>query len=474
MEKGSLFTGSPHHAISGLHAEDTMGSVRNAEMNVNKYPTVGMVSLGCAKNLVDSENILGMLRDRGYNIVADPSEAEIIFVNTCGFIEPAKEESIETILEMARYKQEGRLRKLFVTGCLAQRYADALAAELPEVDGFMGVADYERLYEMMDAAEAGERPIYMRDGKRFFKCGRMLSSNSFSAYVKISDGCDNRCSYCAIPLIRGRYASRPFEDIVDECTRLAEEGVTEITLIAQDTSRYGCDMGDGHYQLPELLRAVSEIDKIHWVRVLYCYPDSTEDRLLDEIAGNPKVAPYLDLPLQHINDELLRRMNRRGNSQWIKSRIAECKKRGITLRTTMIVGFPGETQQQFEELLSFVREARFDRLGAFTYSAEEGTPAAEMDAQIDEATKNQRLDQLMMLQQGVSLELMEARIGSVCEVLVEGQDEEGWYGRSILEAPESDGCIHIQAQRKLIPGEYIQLRVTGANAYDLIGEVIEE
>ena len=441
-------------------------------MNQNKRPTVGMVSLGCAKNLVDSENMLGMLRDRGYEIVSDPAQAEIIFVNTCGFIEPAKEESIDTILEMARYKQVGKLRKLFVTGCLAQRYADALAAELTEVDGFMGVADYQRLYEMMDAAEAGQRPVFMENGERFFQCGRVFSANSFCAYVKISDGCDNRCSYCAIPLIRGRYASRPFEDIVAECTRLAGEGVTEITLIAQDTSRYGCDLGDGHYLLPELLRAVSEIEGVHWVRVLYCYPDSTEDRLLDEIAQNPKVAPYLDLPLQHINDTLLKAMNRRGSSQWIKSRIQECKRRGITLRTTMIVGFPGETQAQFEELMDFVREARFDRLGAFTYSAEEGTPAAEMENQIDEDVKRERLDQLMMLQQGISMELMLKRVGSTCEVLVEGQDEEGWYGRSILEAPESDGCIHIHSPRELTRGEYIQVRITGANAYDLTGEEI--
>ena len=438
----------------------------------NSYKTVGLVSLGCAKNRVDSENLLGMLRDRGYEIVSDPAEAEIIFVNTCGFIEAAKEESIETIFEMAEYKQTGKLKQLFVTGCLAQRYADALAQEIPEVDGFMGVADYARLYDMMDEACEGKRPIYMKDGERFFSCGRVLTTAPFSAYVKISDGCDNKCTYCAIPLIRGGYASRPFEDIVDECKRLAADGVTEITLIAQDTSRYGCDMGDGHYLLPELLQEVSKIEGIHWLRVLYCYPDSTEDRLLDEIANNPKVAPYLDLPLQHINDDLLKAMNRRGTKEWIKSRIAECKKRGITLRTTMIVGFPGETDAQFEELLQFVKEARFDRLGAFTYSPEEGTAAARMDNQLEEEVKIERLDQLMMLQQAVSMEMMEARIGTVCEVLVEGYDEDGWYGRSILEAPESDGCIHIETEKELVPGEYIMVRITAADAYDLTAEVI--
>ena len=439
---------------------------------MRKNTTVGLVSLGCAKNLVDSENLLGMLRDRGYTIVADPAEAEIIFVNTCGFIESAKQESIDTIFEMARYKQTGRLKKLFVTGCLVQRYPEALSEEIPEVDGFMGVADYARLYDMLDEADAGSRPMYMEDGDRFFNCGRVLTTAPFSAYVKISDGCNNRCSYCAIPLIRGNYASRPFDDIVDECRRLAGEGVTELTLIAQDTSRYGCDIGDGHYLLPELLREVSNIDGVHWVRVLYCYPDSTEDRLLDEIANNPKVASYLDLPLQHINDDLLRAMNRRGSKAWIQSRIAECKKRGITLRTTMIVGFPGETEEQFEELCSFVKEARFDRLGAFTYSPEEGTKAAVMDHQIDEEVKLRRLDQLMLLQQAVSMELMEQRVGTTCEVLVEGQDEYGWYGRSIHEAPESDGCIHLISEKELVPGEYIQARIVDCDAYDLTAEVL--
>ena len=441
-------------------------------MNSNTRPTVGMVSLGCAKNLVDSENMLGMLRDRGYEIVNDPAQAEIIFVNTCGFIESAKQESIDAIFEMAEYKKTGKLQKLFVTGCLAQRYADALASEMPEVDGFMGVADYARLYDMLDEAMAGKRPIYMNDGERFFNSGRVLTSAPYSAYVKISDGCNNRCTYCAIPLIRGNYASRPFDDIVAECRRLASEGVTEITLIAQDTSRYGCDFGDRHFMLPELLRAVSEIEGVHWVRVLYCYPDSTEDRLLDEIANNPKVAPYLDLPLQHINDPILKAMNRRGSSDWIRSRIAECKKRGLTLRTTMIVGFPGETEEQFEELLQFVKDARFDRLGAFTYSPEEGTKAAVMPNQIDEDVKIERLDQLMMLQQSISMELLEQRIGETCEVLVEGRDEDGWYGRSIREAPESDGCIHLITERELIPGSYIQARITAADAYDLTAEVL--
>ena len=431
---------------------------------------VGLVSLGCAKNRVDSENLLGMLRARGMEIVADPAEADAIFVNTCGFIESAKEESIDAIFEMAQYKKTGRLKRLFVTGCLSQRYPDALLDEIPEIDGIMGVADYARLDEMLADAESGHRPCYTANGARFLQTPRVLTTPPFSAYVKISDGCDNRCAYCAIPLIRGGYSSRPFDDIVAECRRLAEDGVTELTLIAQDTSRYGCDLGDGHYLLPELLEAVSAIDGVHWVRVLYCYPDSTDDRLLDAIANLPKVAPYLDLPLQHIDDDLLRRMNRRGSADWIKSRIAECRKRGILVRTTMIVGFPGETDAQFQTLLDFVREAKFERLGAFTYSAEEGTPAARMPDQIPEETKNARLDQLMMLQQAISMDFNESRVGTTCEVLVEGFDEETgrFYGRSILEAPESDGCIWLEGG-DYSPGEYVSVAITGAEAYDLTG-----
>ena len=431
---------------------------------------VGMVSLGCAKNRVDSEVILGTLKEAGYEIVSDPAEAEIIFVNTCGFIEPAKEESIEAIFEMAKYKETGRLKKLFVTGCLAQRYIDDLYREMPEVDGFMGVADYTRLLEMMQEAEAGGRPRYVCDGERFFHAERVLTTPAYSAYVKISDGCDNRCSYCAIPLIRGPYHSRPFDSIVEECRELAARGVTEITLIAQDTSRYGNDFPEGKLLLPELLEAVSAIEGVHWVRVLYCYPDTTDDRLLDAIAALPKVAPYVDLPLQHINGPLLKRMNRRGSPEWIKSRISACKERGLTTRTTMIVGFPGETEEAFHELLQFVKEARFDRLGAFTYSPEEGTPGAEMPDQVDEEVKQRRLDELMTLQQGISLEENTARVGEVCEVLCEGAEEGMYVGRSIREAPESDGVIRFTAAREVAPGEYLNVKITGADAYDLFGE----
>ena len=428
---------------------------------------IGMISLGCAKNRVDSENLLGRLRDAGHEFVDDPAEADAIFVNTCGFIEPAKQESIEAILEMAAARKEGA--KLLVTGCLAQRYADTLLEEIPEIDGLMGVADYDRALEIL---ESNERICALGGQERFPVCGRVLTTPPFEAYVKISDGCDNRCAYCAIPLIRGNYFDRPYEDIVAECESLAEQGVTEITLIAQDTSRYGTQLY-GKKRLGELLKRVAQIEKIHWVRALYCYPDTTDDDLLDVIAHTEKVCSYLDLPLQHINNRLLKVMNRRGSKEWIRSRIAECRKRGITLRTTMIVGFPGETEEEFTELMEFVKEARFDRLGAFAYSVEEDTAAADMEGQIPEEVKLRRLDQLMSLQQGISMELNEARVGEETEVLCEGFEEGYWFGRGEKEAPEGDGVIRFTSDRDIVPGEYVRVRLTGAEAYDLYGEEIK-
>ncbi|MDY2793552.1 MAG: 30S ribosomal protein S12 methylthiotransferase RimO [Eubacteriales bacterium] len=436
--------------------------------------TVGLVSLGCSKNRVDSEMLLGQLRERGYQIVDDPKEAEIIIVNTCGFIQSAKEESIDTLLEMAEYKQTGRLKLLLATGCLAQRYGEELREALGEADGFMGVADYKRIFEVIDEAQKGERPLAIGEGDRFYKSDRVLTTPPYSAYVKISDGCDNRCTYCAIPLIRGRYRSRPYDDIVEECRDLAKKGVTEVTLIAQDTSRYGSDFEGKPLLLKNLLADVSAIEGIHWVRVLYCYPDTVNDELLDAIASLPKCAKYLDLPLQHINDRLLKAMNRRGDSQMIKRLLAGCRQRGIIVRTTMIVGFPGETEEEFEELLDFVKETRFDRLGAFAYSPEENTPAAAMPEQIDEAVKQERLDRLMTLQQQISAEVMQARVGETCEVLVEGFRHGRYYGRSLMEAPEVDGKVLFTSQKKLRPGEYVTVHITGASEYDLNGEAVQK
>ncbi len=428
---------------------------------------IGMISLGCAKNRVDSENLLGRLKAAGHEFVDDPAQADAIFVNTCGFIEDAKQESIDAILEMAAARKKGA--KLLVTGCLAQRYSDALMEEIPEIDGLLGVKDYDKALSLLDS---DIRESYTSGTERFPDGERILTTPPYSAFVKISDGCDNRCSYCAIPLIRGRYLSRPYEEIVDECERLAEGGVTEITLIAQDTSRYGNDIY-GKTRMSELLRRVAAIEKVKWVRVLYCYPDTTDDELLETIAHTPKVCAYLDLPLQHINDRLLKKMNRRGSSDWIKSRIEKCRQLGVTLRTTMIVGFPGETEEEFQELMDFVRWARFDRLGAFAYSPEEDTPAAVMPDQIDRETKYRRLDQLMMLQQEISMEINESRVGEECTVLCEGWEDGLYYGRSPKEAPESDGNIRFTAQREIQPGEYVKVKILSAEAYDLYGEEMQ-
>ncbi len=436
-----------------------------------KFPkTVGVVSLGCSKNRVDSEVLLGLLSEKGVAPVADPRDAELIVVNTCGFIEPAKEESIEAIFEMAELKKEGSCKLLFVTGCLSQRYPDQLRDEIPEVDGFMGVHEYPRLIEAVERACAGEKPLLTSHKSRFFESPRVLTTPSYTAYVKISDGCDNRCAYCAIPLIRGSYHSRPHAEIVRECACLSKGGARELTLIAQDTSRYGNDFPEGKLLLPELMREVAAMGEVHWLRVLYCYPDTVTEALLDVIAQTPKIAPYLDLPLQHINARLLKAMNRRGTPEEIKKLLAACRARGIAVRTTMIVGFPGETDEEFEELLAFVREARFTRLGAFAYSSEEGTVAAGMDVQVDEGVKRERLDRLMMLQQGISLSLNEERVGETYETLVEGYEDGHYVGRTIMEAPEVDGNVLFASRRDLKPGQWAQVKITAADAYDLIGE----
>lgn len=434
--------------------------------------TVGFVSLGCSKNRVDSEVLLGLLKEKGYRIVNDPSKAETIVVNTCGFILPAKEESIETIFDMAEYKKTGRLKTLIVTGCLVQRYGDALKEEIPEIDILMGVAEYSRIFEAIEQANSGNRPMFTGDGDRFFKSPRVLTTPPYSAYVKISDGCDNKCTYCAIPLIRGGYHSRPYSDIVEECRELVAKGVHEITLIAQDTSRYGNDFEDHKLLLPSLLKDIHEIEGLHWLRVLYCYPDTVNKELLETMASLPKVCLYLDLPLQHINARLLKAMNRRGTPEHIKQQIARCREYGIAVRTTMIVGFPGETNEEFEELLEFVKDTRFDRLGAFAFSPEEGTVAADMPDQLPEGIKQERLDQLMLLQQEISAEVCAARIGETCEVLVEGFRHGRYYGRSRLEAPEIDGKILFTGPEGLKPGEYVEVKITSSSEYDLIGEAV--
>ena len=437
--------------------------------------TIGMVALGCAKNRVDSENMLGTLREAGYAIVSRPEEADLVIVNTCGFIESAKEEAISALLEMAGSREAtGRPQRILATGCLVQRYSAELEKEMPEIDGFLGVAEYGRLLETVRAIDQGDRPLHCGEGERFLQTPRVLTGPKWSAYAKISDGCDNRCAYCAIPLIRGRYRSRPYDDILRECRSLAEGGARELTLIAQDTSRYGVDFGEKKPILARLLREISDIDAVKWLRVLYCYPDTSNEELLDAIAALPKVCKYLDLPLQHINGPILRAMNRRGSPELIREVLKMCREREIAVRTTFIVGFPGETEEQFEELLAFVKEARFARMGAFTYSPEEGTKAAVMPDQVPEEVKQERYDRLMRAQQAVSKSVLRERLGSVAEVLVEKRDSRGRYiGRSMLEAPDVDGVVRFTAQGEIAPGSFVPVRMLAARAYDLIGEAVE-
>ena len=430
--------------------------------------TVGLISLGCSKNRVDSEQTLGFLKEHGYRIVSDPARAEVIIVNTCGFIQSAKEEAIATLFEMAEYKQTGRCRLLVATGCFAQRYPEAIREEMPEVDVIMGVNEYAKLDQAIREAFAGARPVYTDDDGTFFEYGRVLTTPRYSAYIRIGEGCDNCCSYCAIPLIRGGYRSRPEADILAEVRALAEQGVREFTLIAQDTTRWGTDEG-GESRLPELIEKVAAIPGVKWLRTLYCYPERVSDRLLDTIARLPNVCKYLDLPMQHISQHILTDMNRSDTSEHIREVCRKFKARGMMLRTTLMVGFPGETDADFDELMDFVRETKFDRMGAFMFSPEEGTLAAQMPGQIDESVKQARYDALMTLQHGISLAQNRARVGTTCRVLVEKKRGSRYTGRSEFEAPETDGSIFFTSEEPCEIGTFVDVKITGAKAYDLTG-----
>ena len=431
--------------------------------------TVGLISLGCSKNRVDSEQMLGVLRANGYKIVSDPAKAEVIIVNTCGFIQSAKEEAISTLFEMAEYKKSGKCRLLVATGCFAQRYPEAIREEMPEVDAIMGVNEYQKLCQAIEEAGAGARPVYTGDDGTFFEYGRVLTTPRYSAYVRIGEGCDNWCSYCAIPLIRGRYRSRPKEDILSEVRTLAEKGVREFTLIAQDTTRYGSD-GGKESRLPELIEEIAGIEGVSWLRTLYCYPERVDERLLDVIARHDNVCKYLDLPMQHISQHILKDMNRRDTSEHIRKVCRMFRERGMMLRTTLMVGFPGETDEDFDELMDFVRETKFGRMGAFMFSPEEGTRAEKMPGQIPEEIKQARYDALMTLQHGISLKCNKARVGSTCRVLVERKRGDRYVGRSEFEAPETDGNIYFHSDTPCETGTFVNVRITGARAYDLMGE----
>ena len=431
------------------------------------------VSLGCNKNRVDTETALGLLKEKGFVLTGNPAEADIILVNTCGFIDPAKEESVNTILDMAEYKQSGRCKVLAVTGCLSQRYSGDLLKEIPEIDVLLGVNQYAELPGAIEKAMAAERPCLCADDHSYFEHDRVLTTPAYSAYIRIGEGCSNRCTFCAIPMIRGPYRSRNEDAILREIRTLAAAGVREHILVAQDTTRYGTE-DHAHTTLPDLMRKAAAIEGVDWLRVLYCYPDETNEDLLDVLAEVDNVCPYLDIPIQHINADMLRRMHRRGTREDILRCVRGARGRGLTLRTTLIVGFPGETEDQFRELLDFVEETEFDRLGAFTYSPEEGTPAARMPDQVPEEVKQDRLDRLMLLQQKISLKRNMARIGSVEQVLVTDTDGKGGVlGRSSREAPEADGEIYVSCgDARPQPGQFIPVKILSAEEYDLRGKML--
>lgn len=438
---------------------------------------IGLVSLGCAKNQTDAEIMLGLLAEDGFNITYNPAEADIIIVNTCGFIETAKRESIDALLEMAEYKKE-RCRLLIATGCLAERYSGEILIELPEVDAVLGTGDYDKITNIIMEAFSGKKPVLCGNKDRTPKerLPRILSTPPYTAYLKIADGCDNNCTYCAIPKIRGHFRSRKIEDIVGEAKSLADSGVKELILIAQDTTRYGKDLYGG-YSLDKLLEELVKIEKIQWIRVHYYYTEAITDELIDVMAKYDKICNYIDMPIQHANNDVLRRMARRTSREQMLEKISKLRERmpDCVIRTSIIVGFPGETEEQFKELYDFVKEVRFDRMGVFAYSQEEDTAAADFPGQIDEEVKEKRLDALMTLQQGISLELNREKIGRTLEVIVEGYDEESFlfYGRSRGDSIEVDGKVYFGTETEVFEGDIINVEILDADEYDLTGKAVD-
>lgn len=427
---------------------------------------IGFVSLGCSKNLVDSEKIMGMLKEGQHEMVSDPAQAEAIIVNTCGFINPAKEEAIQTIFQMAEYKKQ-HCKKLIVVGCLAQRYKDTLEEEIPEIDAVISIKEYPRIHEILGSLLDGH------DLVSYAKAERLVSSKPWTAYLKIAEGCSNRCTYCAIPLIRGDNVSFPMEQLIEEAKQLAKRGVKELVLIAQDTTKYGLDLY-GRLALLDLLEKLHEIEGFHWIRILYMYPDEIESALIEGMAKLPKVLPYFDIPMQHANNRMLQAMNRRGTKEEVLALVKKIRDtfEQPTLRTTFIVGFPGETAQEFEELMQFTEDIKWDRMGAFTYSPEEDTPAFDMDGAIEEEIKEARLKELMEKQERISLQNQQNMVGKILEVLVEDQDGlRGVYrGRSVHDAPdEVDGIVLFTSERVINFGEFVSVMITEALPHDLKG-----
>lgn len=438
---------------------------------------VGLVSLGCSKNLVDSERMLYKLKSHGYKLVVEPGEADVAVVNTCGFIQSAKEEAIETIMELAALKADGTLKKIILTGCLTERYREEAADLIKEADAVVGITDQRDIVDILDKVLKGERYVNFAPKMEAPLTGkRIISTLPFFAYLKIAEGCSNCCSYCAIPKIRGGFRSVPMEDILKEANWMAENGVTEIIVIAQDTTRYGCDLY-GESRLPELLKKLCAIEKIHWVRVLYCYPERITDELIDVMANEEKMVHYLDIPIQHCDDEILKNMNRQSTEAELRELMAKLRSRipDITIRTTLITGFPGETKQQFNKLGDFVQDMQFDRLGCFPYSEEEGTKAALMENQVDEEVRRHRAEIIMQQQADVSYAKNEAKIGSRLEAVIEGYDKYAgcYFGRTKADAPDIDGKIFIKSQNRLKLGQYITVEVFDTMDYDLLAEEVD-
>lgn len=437
------------------------------------------VSLGCDKNLVDSEKMLGMLADKGFEFTDDEAEAEVAVVNTCTFIHDAKEESINTLIEFGRYKTEGNLKALIATGCLAQRYHNEIREEIPEVDAILGTTAIEHIVEAVEDVLAGQKPEHLEDIQYLAasKARRVVTTGGHFAYLKIAEGCDKFCTYCIIPKVRGRFRSVPMEDLLKEAKALADQGVKELILVAQETTLYGQDLY-GKKCLAELVHKLCQIDDIYWVRILYCYPEEIDDELIAAIRDEEKVVPYLDLPIQHASDEILKRMGRRTTNADLRNIIQKLRAEipEIALRTSLITGFPGETEADHEELYRFVNEMEFDRLGVFTYSQEENTPAAMMPDQIEEELKVSRQAELMELQQAIAFEKAQDMIGKVLLCMIEGKvsDEDVYVGRTYKDAPNVDGYIFIRTTANLMTGDFVKVQVTDSNQYDLIGEIYHE
>ena len=434
------------------------------------------VSLGCDKNLVDTEMMLGMLGDRGFSFTDDEAEADIVVVNTCCFIGDAKEESINTLLQMGELRETGQIKALIAAGCLAQRYREEIQKEIPQVDAIVGTTAIEDIVAAVEEVLAGQRQNHYRDinAKPATNHRRVVTTGGHFAYLKIAEGCDKRCTYCIIPKVRGNYRSVPMENLVAEATQLAEGGVRELILVAQETTLYGVDLY-GKKNLPKLLHELAQISGIYWIRILYCYPEEITEELIDTIAAEPKVCHYLDIPIQHASDEVLRRMGRRTNQRELREMIARLREKipDICLRTTLISGFPGEMQEDFEELYNFVDEMEFDRLGVFPYSQEEDTRAAEMPDQIEESVKEARRDELMELQQEIAFEKAQDMIGQELVVMIEGKvaDEDVYVARTYRDAPNVDGFLFLNTSAELMTGDFVKVLVTDSNEYDLIGEI---